>query len=198
MYIWVGVAFSWHIKAQIVGKTGVLTTAQGLKIAYVGGGYSAEAYDATQELVSPAITANDISTLLSNPLITPPTDAAPSLASARDGAVALPSPFQGVDLLIGTPPPPSLALLSPSFPSSGLSIASPAPPLADVIKKARPRYVFWSEGEGFWEREPLGWAGPGGSEERWTRAVKLGALGGEASQTQKKARVSFLHARWPS
>lgn len=37
--------------------------------------------------------------------------------------------------------------------------------------------MFWADGEGFWEREPFGWAGPDGKDERWTRAVKLGALG---------------------
>lgn len=49
--------------------------------------------------------------------------------------------------------------------------------------------MFWAEGEGFWEREPFGWAAEaGGKEERWTRAVKLGALGAEGEG--KKARVS--------
>ena len=50
--------------------------------------------------------------------------------------------------------------------------------------------MFWGEGEGFWEREPFGWAGENGQDERWTRAVKLGALGGEDAPGTKKARVS--------
>ena len=50
--------------------------------------------------------------------------------------------------------------------------------------------MFWGDGEGFWEREPWGWTGVGGREERWTRAVKLGALG-EEREGGKKARVSL-------
>ena len=49
--------------------------------------------------------------------------------------------------------------------------------------------MFWGEGDGFWEREPWGWAGSAGREERWTRAIKLGCLGGDA-EVGKKARVS--------
>ena len=52
--------------------------------------------------------------------------------------------------------------------------------------------MFWGEGEGFWEREPWSWIGPGRKEERWTRAVKLGALGGEGAEGGKKARVREL------
>jgi hypothetical protein len=50
--------------------------------------------------------------------------------------------------------------------------------------------MFWAEGEGYWEREPISWQ-EGGEEVRWTRAVKLGALGAEGEG--KKARVS-----WPA
>lgn len=49
--------------------------------------------------------------------------------------------------------------------------------------------MFWSEGDGFWEREPIGWI-DGGSEKRWTRGVKLGALGALGDQDGKKTRVS--------
>jgi hypothetical protein len=48
--------------------------------------------------------------------------------------------------------------------------------------------MFWAEGEGYWEREPISWQEEG-KEVRWTRAVKLGALGAEGEG--KKARVSF-------
>jgi hypothetical protein len=49
--------------------------------------------------------------------------------------------------------------------------------------------MFWAEGEGYWEREPISWQEEG-KEVRWTRAVKLGALGAEGEG--KKARVSLL------
>ncbi|EIW72838.1 hypothetical protein TREMEDRAFT_59006 [Tremella mesenterica DSM 1558] len=173
-----------------LGKSGVLSTAQGLKIAYVGGTYDEETYNipSSENSSTSTISQNDVNALLSNPLISPATKVEDSLASARDGTSVLPSPFQGIDLLLTSPPPPSLSLLSPSFPSSGISLATPAPPLAEVIRRARPRYLFWADGEGFWEREPWGWSGSDGKEERWTRAVKLGALGGETSEGGKKPR----------
>ncbi len=138
---------------------------------------------------SPQISQPAVNAILNNPLFNPTTDPTTSLASARDASAALPSAFSGVDLLILSTPPPSLSLLSPSFPSLGFPLASPAAPLADLLKKTRPRYLFWGDGEGFWEREPWGWTGTSGKEERWTRAVKLGALGGE-DDGGKKARVS--------
>lgn len=114
-----------------------------------------------------------------------------SLSAAKDAASALPSAFHSVDVLLTTSPPPSLSLLSPSFSTSGVQLANAAPPLTDVVKAARPRYMFWSEGPGFWEREPFGWPGPSGKDERWTRAIKLGPLGAIADGG-KPARVSFL------
>lgn len=111
------------------------------------------------------------------------------LEAAKEQAHALPSAFRGVDLLITTSPPPSLSMLSPSFASSGISLAPAAPPLAEIVKLSRPRYLFWADGEGFWEREPFGWAGAKG-DERWTRAVKLGALGSVNSGAGKPPRVS--------
>lgn len=71
-----------------------------------------------------------------------------------------------------------------------MTVSQSALELAEIVRKARPRYAFWADGEGFWEREPFGWnAAGGGGEERWTRAVKLGQLGAET--TGKKARVSL-------
>lgn len=125
--------------------------------------------------------------VLSHSVLSPAADG--SLSAAKDAASALPSAFQGVDVLLTTSPPPSLSLLSPSFSTSGVQLANPAPPLTDVVKAARPRYLFWSEGPGFWEREPFGWPGPKG-DERWTRAIKLGPLGAIADGG-KPARVSY-------
>ncbi|KAK4686926.1 CWF19-like protein 1, partial [Tremellales sp. Uapishka_1] len=174
-----------------LGKSNVLTTAQGLKIACVGGSFDQEAYDAEADdgQLAPTITKSSISSILASPLLSPPSAvAAASLASARTSSEALPAAFHGVDLLLLSAPPPSLALLSPSYPSLAVPLATAAPPLLEVVKRSRPRYMFWGEGEGFWEREPWGWTGSTGRDERWTRAVKLGALGGEDVPGQKKAR----------
>ncbi|TXT04943.1 hypothetical protein VHUM_04026 [Vanrija humicola] len=161
-----------------IGKTGVFTTAQGLKVAVVGGAFDEAAFEADDNTDpnSPFITKTTISTLLSNPIVSPEEQAS-SLEAAKEQASALPSAFHGVDVLLTTSPPPALSLLSPSFPGLGFPLAAPAPPLLEVVKRTRPRYLFWADGPGFWEREPWGWTGPGGKEERWTRAIKLGALG---------------------
>lgn len=133
------------------------------------------------------MTKAGVSSVLSHSVL--PGAAEGSLSAAKDAASALPTAFQGVDVLLTTSPPPSLSLLSPSFATSGVQLADPAPPLTEVVKAARPRYLFWSEGPGFWEREPFGWPAPGGKDERWTRAIKLGPLGAIA-EGGKPARVS--------
>ncbi|GFZ43337.1 hypothetical protein JCM24511_01057 [Saitozyma sp. JCM 24511] len=171
-------------------RSAVFTTAQGLKIACVGGNFDEKLYESGEEdPLAPTMTKKDVHHLASNSLFHPNTSAeADSLASARQSTTAMPSPFLGADLLLFSSPPPSLSLFSQSYPTSGVTLDHPATPLSEVITKARPRYLFWGEGEGFWEREPFGWTGADGQEERWTRAVKLGALGGEAPAGGKKAR----------
>lgn len=172
-----------------------------MKIAVVGGVYDAAAYEADESKVSfakpgavadsqpysPVITKSSIASILSHPVLAGPE--ADSLSAAKD---RLTPAFHGVDVMITTSPPPSLSLLSPSFPTLGVALATPAPPLAEVVKHARPRYLFWAGGEGFWEREPFGWASPSGKEERWTRAVKLGALGAVSPANGKPARVGVM------
>lgn len=171
-------------RTLITGKSTVLTTAQGLKIGCVGGSYDQGLYASGEDTgpYSPILSKPSVDAFLANPLFNPSTE--PSLASARESAISLPPAFQGVDLLLVSQPPPSLSLLSTSAATLPFPLAEPAAPLAEVVQKSKPRYMFWAEGEGFWEREPWGWIGENGKEERWTRAVKLGALG-----DAKKARV---------
>ena len=175
---------SAHERTLITGKSTVLTTAQGLKIGCVGGSYDQGLYASGEDTgpYSPILSKPSVDAFLANPLFNPSTE--PSLASARESAISLPPAFQGVDLLLVSQPPPSLSLLSTSAATLPFPLAEPAAPLAEVVQKSKPRYMFWAEGEGFWEREPWGWIGENGKEERWTRAVKLGALG-----DAKKARV---------
>lgn len=144
-----------------------------------------------QGIYSPQITKPSIQSILSHSLLSPAATSATgeSLASARSSATPLPTPFQGLDLLLLHVPPPSLSILSPGFAKSGITSSEGAEPLVEVVKKSRPRYMFWSEGDGYWEREPFAWESSAGKEERWTRGVKLGALGGEAGPDGKKARV---------
>lgn len=142
--------------------------------------------------MSPTLSKSSVSSLLSHALLNPHAVPEETLANARDAAVALPPAFQGIDLLLMTSPPPNLSMLSPSFASAGIELADPAPPLTNIVERARPRYMFWSEGPGFWEREPWGW-GEAGSEDRWTRAVKLGALGEVGEGKKARVRSSSTH-----
>jgi hypothetical protein len=125
---------------------------------------------------------SDIASLLSNPALASPQNAGDSLASSK-------APSSGIDLLLLTNPPPSLHLLSPSFSNLNFELAQAVDPLVELVQRAKPRYMFWGAGEGFWEREPFAWDG-----DRYTRAVKLGRLGGEqrpdAGPGGKRARVS--------
>ncbi|KAL7423731.1 hypothetical protein Q5752_001313 [Cryptotrichosporon argae] len=155
-----------------LGRSAVLTTPQGLKIGCIGGGYDASQYTTDYDPLAPLVTEASVANMLSQTALLDP-DTSSALATARDGA--LPSAFQGLDLLLFSAPPPFMSLLSP-YAALPPSEAQQAPPFADVIKRARPRYIFWpGQGEAFWEREPFGWANEG-KEERWTRAVRLGGV----------------------
>jgi hypothetical protein len=137
-----------------------------------------------QDGFSPIIQPSSITTILDHPICSPSAAPESELAAARQAP--LPTPFQGLDLLLLNNPPPNLSLLSKSFTATPIQLADSAKPLQEVVERSRPRYMFWSEGQGFWEREPISWT-EGGEEVRWTRAVKLGALGAEGDG--KKARV---------
>jgi len=87
-------------------------------------------------------------------------------------------------------------MLSPSCPKLDFAVGQGATPLGEVVRRARPRYIFWTGGgeDGFWEREPFGWDGTGsGSEGRYTRGIKIGRFGGPPPvEGKKKARVSLI------
>lgn len=135
------------------------------------------------------MTQTTVDVLKSHPgLQSSPNSTESSLEAARQAAQALPHAFEGVDVLLIPGPPPKIAQLSQSYPSAGVDVSGAAEPLADIIRRARPRYMFWADSQGFWEREPFGWNHEG-KDERWTRAVKLGALG---DQGEKKGRVCGL------
>lgn len=141
-----------------------------------------------QGTTSPYLHQSSLKSLVDHQLFAPTTSQPISLANAR--SVPLPTPFQGLDLLVLPTSPPDIASLSPSFPSTGITLGQLPAEVRDLLIKSRPRYLFWADSQAFWEREPFGWTGIAGQEERWTRTVKLGALGGEAEG--KKPRVSCL------
>ena len=133
--------------------------------------------------------------VLASPLLLPANASAPSSAAPTLASLKAPTPT-GLDILLLQAPPPSISLLSPSCTKLDFAVGQGASPLADVLRRARPRYIFWTGGgeDGFWEREPFGWEGTGsGSDGRYTRAIKIGRFGGPpAEEGKKKARVSPL------
>jgi hypothetical protein len=142
-----------------------------------------------QDGFAPIIHPNSINAILDHPACSPSAAPESELAAARQQP--LPTPFVGLDLLLLNNPPPNLPLLSKSFTATPMKLAEPAKPLQEVVECSRPRYMFWSEGEGFWEREPISWTEEG-KECRWTRAVKLGALGAEGEGKKARVRHSLM------
>ena len=113
-----------------------------------------------------------------------------SLAAIRAGS----SNSQLVDILLTNTFPAHITAFSSAplptqiFPPPTLI----ADPVAEVVRKIKPRYHFVAGGGSqthpqFWEREPFVWSD---EEGRVTRFLSLGAFGGPPVTTGKKPRVS--------
>lgn len=190
------------------GESNVLNTSEGIKIGAIGGNYDPVLWDTT--LNPPAddsdpeptashtvnLTPSLLAPVLASPHLFPSSDVLPVLSGANLTLASLKAvPPSGLDILLLQTPPPSLSLLSPTFNQLEFNIGQGASPLVDVIRRAKPRYVFFMGGkdgeDGFWEREPFGWDGVG-SEGRFTRCIRMGQFGGPPpAEGQKKARVRF-------
>lgn len=211
------VSVSYAILMGSIDKSGVMTTAHGLRIACLGGIYDANLYsvsDSThvrlppltfnEELTvhpkgfaSPFFNSLTVEKLLANTMTksSPASDSKStsygSLAAIRAGS----STSQLVDILLTNAFPAHITAFStaplptPIFPPPSLI----ADPLSDVVKKIKPKYHFVAGGGSqtpsqFWEREPFVWDGEDG---RVTRFLSLGAFGGPPPPG-KKPRVSEL------
>ncbi|KAI0053904.1 nuclear protein [Auriscalpium vulgare] len=178
----------------LLSKSAVLTTAEGLRIACLGGAFKPEIYEGSEMLhgfSSPVFTSQTVSKLLSNTLSTSAPKGS-SLASIMSSS----SSSTLVDILISHVWPASITELSSvPLPSPDLSELG-APPADEIIKKIKPRYIFSSGGghpPSFWEREPFVWEG---DEARASRFVGLGAFGG-APTTGKKQRWFYAFSIAP-
>ncbi|KII88125.1 hypothetical protein PLICRDRAFT_41246 [Plicaturopsis crispa FD-325 SS-3] len=169
----------------LLHKSGIFTTAHGLRIACLGGIYDPDVFtsaEAAPGFSSPFFSTQTVERLLANTLIksTPAKTASKnytSLAAIRDTA----APSQLVDVLLSTVPPDSIShFASPPSPTYGV------PPLDDIVRKTKPRYHF-TVGAGtppaFWERPPFVWDDEQG---RITRYVGLGAFGGDPGPGKKQ------------
>lgn len=181
-----------------VGKSGIITTVNGLRIACLGGTFNPEIYgsaEAAPGFMSPFFSYHTIDRLLSNTLAKTSTTSTSSSSkqqksySSLAAIQATASSSQLIDILLTNVWPVSITEFSNApLPDPQLAHLG-APPLSDVIRKTKPRYHFAACGgqpPKFWEREPFVWDDEQG---RISRFVSLGAFGGEPT-AGKKQRVS--------
>jgi len=182
-----------------VGKSGIITTVNGLRIACLGGTFNPEIYgsaEAAPGFMSPFFSYHTIDRLLSNTLAKTSTTSTSSSSkqqksySSLAAIQATASSSQLIDILLTNVWPVSITEFSNApLPDPQLAHLG-APPLSDVIRKTKPRYHFAACGgqpPKFWEREPFVWEDEQG---RISRFVSLGAFGGEPT-AGKKQRVSY-------
>ncbi|VDB82716.1 unnamed protein product [Peniophora sp. CBMAI 1063] len=179
----------------LLGKSATFTTAEGLRIACLGGTYDPNIYHGSelpQGFTSPYFNSQTVSKLLSNAM----TSSAPK-GSSLASIMAAASSSSLVDILLSHVWPSAVTEFSTApLPSPSLSNIG-APPADEVISKLKPRYIFASGGgqpPHFWEREPFVWDEEGG---RVSRFVGLGAFGGEPPAEGKKQRWFYAFSIAP-
>ncbi|KAJ7074079.1 CwfJ C-terminus 1-domain-containing protein-like protein [Mycena amicta] len=166
----------------LMSKSGMITTASGLRIACLGGRYDPEIHFGFQ---SPYFAAQTMERLLSNTLTTSSSSSKQSYKSLAD-IQANASSSQLIDILLTNAWPAAVVNHSAApLPSPELAQIG-APPLDDAIRKIKPRYHFAASGGKpamFWEREPFVWDD---ESSRVSRFVSLGAFGGETTSAKKQ------------
>ncbi|KAI0785490.1 CwfJ C-terminus 2-domain-containing protein-like protein [Irpex lacteus] len=204
----------------LLHKSGVMTTAHGLRIACLGGIYDANLYSASESVhvrftqhythiwgfTSPFFTHPTVEKLLANTLTksTSPNKSSSSSYTSLASILTTTTPSQHVDILLTNAFPPHITAFSsaplpvPIFPPPSLI----ADPLLDVVKKIKPRYHFVAGGGSqtspqFWEREPFVWEGEEEGGGRVTRFLSLGAFGGAPPATGKKPRWFYAFSIAP-
>ncbi|KAF8503799.1 nuclear protein [Russula emetica] len=168
---------------ELRGKSAVVTTAEGLRIACIGGTYKAAVYSGSEiphGFSSPYYTSQTVSKLLSN-TVSSRVDS-PSLSSIASSVVSSPL----IDVLVSHDWPSLITNFSAvPLPSTELSNTG-SPPIDDIIMKTKPRYIFCSGGgkpASFWEREPFTWED---EPDRVSRFIGLGAFGGDPVDGRKQ------------
>ncbi|KAG6898272.1 hypothetical protein C0992_000717 [Termitomyces sp. T32_za158] len=169
----------------LLSKSGIITTAHGLRIACLGGKYDADVYSTAASapgFLSPHFSSQTLERLLSNSFAeTSKVQSYESLAAIKSSA----SSSQLIDIFMTNVWPSAVKQLS--------GVALPLPELMfpgvseldEVIRRIKPRYHFAASGgvpPQFWEREPFVWDD---AEGRVSRFISLGAFGGAASPGKK-------------
>ncbi|KAG6917921.1 hypothetical protein DXG01_000358 [Tephrocybe rancida] len=183
-------------KVFLLSKSGIITTAHGLRIACLGGTYDASIYstaDAAPGFLSPFFSSQTMERLLSNSLAkTSSNQSYQSLAAIQSTA----SSSQLIDVFMSNVWPSAITQLSNApLPLPELASSSAAV-LDEAIRRIKPRYHFASGGTvpQFWEREPYTWDD---EEGRVSRFISLGAFGGEP-RTGKKPRWFYAFSITPN
>ncbi|KAL7283651.1 hypothetical protein ACG7TL_003087 [Trametes sanguinea] len=171
----------------LLHKSGVLNTAQGIRIASLGGIYDSNVYtaaDSAHGFTSPYFTSQTVEKLLANTMTSskPQERNYTSLAAIASST----TPSQLVDILISNAWPAGITQFS-SAPLPAPELASiGVEPVAEIVRKTKPRYHFAAGGghpPKFWEREPYVWEE---DNARVSRFVSLGAFGGEQPSGKKQ------------
>ncbi|KAG5647316.1 hypothetical protein DXG03_000854 [Asterophora parasitica] len=181
----------------LLSKSGIITTANGLRIACLGGTYDAEIYssaEAAPGFLSPFFSTQTVERLLSNTLAKSASNQSyKTLAAIQSSA----SSSQLIDILLTNVWPSAITQFSDApLPSPELASSS-AHVLDETIRRIKPRYHFAAAGgkpPQFWEREPYVWDE---DEGRVSRFISLGAFGGE-SLTGKKPRWFYAFSIAPN
>ncbi|KAK7040914.1 hypothetical protein VNI00_009510 [Paramarasmius palmivorus] len=181
----------------LMSKSGLVTTANGLRIACLGGIYNEDVFSSAESapgFASPFFSSQSVERLLTNALSTSSSKQDyKSLAAIQSSS----SSTQLVDIFISNTWPSSISQFSASLPSPELGSIG-APPLDDVVRRLKPRYHFAACGgnpPAFWEREPFVWDDEGG---RVSRFLSLGAFGGPAPASGKKPRWFYAFSIAPN
>lgn len=190
----------------LLHKSGVMTTAQGLRVACLGGVYDANLFSASDSahgFTSPFFTSVTVDKLIANTM----TKSAPttnskdtsygSLAAIKASTVS----SQYIDILLtNTFPADITAFSSAPLPSPSFPMPPGAEPVSEVVRRTKPRYHFVAGGGGspedvplFWEREPFVWEDETG---RVMRFVSLGSFG-RTPESGKKQRWFYAFSIAP-
>ncbi|KAG5354069.1 hypothetical protein C0989_009767 [Termitomyces sp. Mn162] len=172
-------------KVFLLSKSGIITTAHGLRIACLGGKYDVDVYstaDPAPGFLSPFFSSQTMERLLSNSLAKTSSDQSyRSLAAIQSSA----STSQLIDIFMTNVWPSAITQFSGvPLPLSALA-SSGVTELDEVIRRIKPRYHFAASGgmpPQFWEREPFLWDDADG---RVSRFISLGAFGGTAPAGKK-------------
>ncbi|TFK76363.1 nuclear protein [Pluteus cervinus] len=182
----------------LLTKSGLVTTANGLRIGCLGGIFENTVYSSSEAapaciplgFSSPFFSVQTTERLLSNTLSKGSSVRDyKSLASIQSSATS----SQRVDVLLTNAWPSAITQLS-STPLPQSSLASTGCyPLDDIVKRLQPRYHFAALGGKppvFWEREPYVWEDDS-TEARISRFISLGSFGGESQGKKQRWFYAF-------